>query len=140
MQPIQTLDQAQHSHRAAWDIQLPPSSLHSTHTRPIGTELKLNQVNALLRRLPDRPCCCTPGTWLGPQECTVTIASSSKCLIAKFHCFSQAGSGGSLRLYPFYGVRLEKKVLAQLVLWICYFHSLLDMVQTDQCIVFSHSL
>lgn len=64
MLPIQTLDQAHRSHRAAWDIQLPPSSLHSTLTRHTGTELHLNKVNALLLRLQDWPCCCLPGTWL----------------------------------------------------------------------------
>lgn len=38
------------------------------------------------------------------------------------------------------GVSLEEKVLAQFVLWVCYFHGLLDMVQTDQCVFFSDSL
>nr|XP_032621208.1 cyclin-dependent kinase 8 isoform X2 [Chelonoidis abingdonii] len=71
MLPIPTLDQAHRSHRAAWDIQLPPSSLHSTHIRHTGTELHLNNVNALLLMLWDWSCSCLPGTWLGPQECTV---------------------------------------------------------------------
>lgn len=61
-----------------------------------------------------------------------------KCPVAEFHHFSQIGVVAS-KLYLF-GVRLEKKVLAQFVLWVCYFHSLLDMVQTDRCIFFSDSL
>lgn len=56
MLPIPTLDQAHHSRRAAWDTQLPPSSLHSTHTRHIGTELHRNLVHALLRMLQGWPC------------------------------------------------------------------------------------
>lgn len=38
MLPTRTQDQAHHCPRAAWDIPLPPSSLHSTHTRPTATE------------------------------------------------------------------------------------------------------
>lgn len=53
MLPIPILDQAHHSHRAAWATQLPPSSLHSTHIRHTGTELRWNIVNALLLMLPD---------------------------------------------------------------------------------------
>lgn len=71
MLPTPTPDQAHHSHRAAWDIQLPPSSRHSTRTRRTGTELHPNNVNALLLMLQDRPRSCLPGTRLGPRECTV---------------------------------------------------------------------
>lgn len=39
MLPTRTQDQAHHCPRAAWDTPLPPSSLHSTHTRPTATEL-----------------------------------------------------------------------------------------------------
>lgn len=51
MLPIPTLDQAHHSHRAAWATQLPPSSLHSTRIRHTGTELRWNIVSALLLML-----------------------------------------------------------------------------------------
>lgn len=133
MLPTPTLDQAHHSHRAAWDTQLPPSSRHSTRTRHTGTELRPNIVNALLLTprawLHSR----LPGTRLGPPECTVqphlqrvrpprpTTLHGAEQWLPNCTCF---------------GVRLEKKVLAQFVLWICYFHSLLDMVQTDRCIFF----
>lgn len=71
MLPTPTPDQAHHSHRAAWDTQLPPSSLHSTRTRRIGTELRPNNVNALLLTLQAWLRGCLPGTRLGPPECTV---------------------------------------------------------------------
>lgn len=71
MLPTPTPDQAHHSHRAAWVIQLPPSSRHSTRIRRIGTELHPDTVNALLVMLQDRPHSCLPGTRLGPRECTV---------------------------------------------------------------------
>lgn len=71
MLPTPTPDQAHHSHRAAWDTQLPPSSLHSTRTRHIGTELRPNNVNALLLTLQAWLRGCLPGTRLGPPECTV---------------------------------------------------------------------
>ena len=61
-----------------------------------------------------------------------------RCPVAEFHRFSQIGVVASTLSLS--GVRLENKVLAQFVLWVCYFHSLLDMVQTDQCIFFSDSL
>lgn len=53
MLPTPTLDQAHHSHRAAWDTQLPPSSPHSTPTRRTGTEPRWNVVRALLPTLWD---------------------------------------------------------------------------------------
>lgn len=40
--------------------------------------------------------------------------------------------GGSFQVVPKFGVRLEKKSASTVVLWVCYFHSLLDRVQTDQ--------
>lgn len=38
MLPTRTQDQAHHCPKAAWDTPLPPSNLHSTHTRPTATE------------------------------------------------------------------------------------------------------
>ncbi|KAJ7409578.1 Cyclin-dependent kinase 8 [Willisornis vidua] len=63
MLPTPTPDQAHHSHRAAWGIQLPPSSRHSTPTRLTGTELHPSDVSALLLMLQDRPtaACLEPG-------------------------------------------------------------------------------
>lgn len=100
MLPIPILDQAHHSHRAAWATQLPPSSLHSTHIRHTGTELRWNIVNALLL------CCrtncaalCGNLVWAMRMYCTTTY---SKCPIAKFHHFSQTGVVAS-KLYLFWG-------------------------------------
>lgn len=50
------------------------------------------------------------------------------------------GPSGGSHVVPGFGVRLERKVLARFVLWICYFCSLLDMVQTDRCVFFSDGL
>ena len=68
----------------------------------------------------------------------VLCSHAVRCPVAEFHRFSQIGVVASTLSLS--GVRLEKKVLAQFVLWVCYFHSLLDMVQTVQCIFFSDSL
>ncbi|KAJ7395098.1 Cyclin-dependent kinase 8 [Pitangus sulphuratus] len=134
MLPTPTPDQAHHSHRAAWDIQLPPSSRHSTRIRLTGTELHPDDVDALLLMLQDRPrscACLEPG--LGHENVLYNHTSN----LSDHHDPPPATerSSGS-RIVPGFGVRLEKKVLAQFVLWICYFCSLLDMVQTDRCIFF----
>lgn len=92
---IPTLDQAHHSPRAAWDTQLPPSSLHSTHIRHIGTELCWS--------LSVHCCsCCRTGcgtrgnlVWAMRMYCTTT---SSQCPVAEFHQLSQIGVVAS-RLY-----------------------------------------
>lgn len=68
----------------------------------------------------------------------VLCSHAVRCPVAEFHRFSPIGVVASTLSLS--GVRLENKVLAQFVLWVCYFHSLLDMVQTDQCIFFSDSL
>lgn len=92
---IPTLDQAHHSPRAAWDTQLPPSSLHSTHIRHIGTELCWS--------LSVHCCsCCRTGwgtrwnlVWAMRMYCTTT---TSQCPVAEFHQLSQNGVVAS-RLY-----------------------------------------
>lgn len=136
MLPTPTPDQAHRSHRAAWDTQLPPSSRRSTRTRPTGTEL--HPVPSGRRRW-----CCRTGRAAACQEpalghrmyCTTTPPTVPPPRPTPCH-----GAGGGSHLVPGVGVRLEKKVLARFVLWICYFCSLLDMVQTDRCIFFSDSL
>lgn len=50
MLPTRTQDQAHHCPRAAWDTPLPPSNLHSTHTRPTATEPTLISPGARQRR------------------------------------------------------------------------------------------
>lgn len=125
---IPTLDQAHHSPRAAWDTQLPPSSLHSTHIRHIGTEpcwsLSVHCCS----------CCragCSPLREPGVDHENVLYN----------HIFTMSSSqvppvvtdwGGSFQVVPKFGVRLEKKSASTVVSWVCYFHSLLDRVQTDQ--------
>lgn len=69
MLPTPTPDQAHRSRRAAWGTQLPPSSLHSTPTRRIGTELRRTpsmHCRGAAGRLP-----LSAGAWDGPWECTV---------------------------------------------------------------------
>lgn len=101
---IPTLDQAHHSPRAAWDTQLPPSSLHSTHIRHIGTE----------------PC------WsLSVHCCSCCRADCSPLRepgvghenVPYNHIFTMSRSqvppvvtdwGGSFQVVPKFGVRLEK--------------------------------
>lgn len=68
MLPTPTPDQAHRSHRAAWGIQLPPSSRPSTRTRPTGTELPPDDVSALLLTLQDRPHSCLLEPALGHQN------------------------------------------------------------------------
>lgn len=99
MLPIPTLDQAHHSPRAAWGTQLPPSSLHSTHIRHIGTELRRNLVIALLLMLQGWLTALRGNlVWAVRMYCTTT---ASKCPIAKFHHFSQIGVVAS-KLYLFW--------------------------------------
>lgn len=71
MLPTPTPDQAHRSHRAAWGIQLPPSSRPSTPIRRTGTELHPRNARALSLMLRDRPRSCPPGARRGPRECTV---------------------------------------------------------------------
>lgn len=107
---IPTLDQAHHSPRAAWDTQLPPSSLHSTHIRHIGTELCWS--------LSVHCCsCCRTGCSI-LREPGVGHAN-----VLYNHIFTMSSSrvppvvtdwGGSFQVVPKFGVRLEMKVLAQL--------------------------
>lgn len=134
MLPTPTPDQAHRSHRAAWDTQLPRSSRRSTRTRPTGTEL--HPVPPALT-LQDRPRSCVPGARLGPEN---VLYNHTSHLSHRHDPPPATGPSGGSHVVPGFGVRLEKKVLARFVLWICYFCSLLDMVQTDRCIFFSDSL
>lgn len=100
MLPIPTPDQAHHSHKAAWDTQLPPSNLHSTHIRHIGTELRWNVVNALLLlMLQDWPCSSQwePGMGVG-MYCSTTYSKMSGSRVPPF---SQIGVVAS-KLYLFW--------------------------------------
>lgn len=78
--------------------------------------------------------------WATRMYCTTTPPT---CPAATTHPLPQRRVAAP-ESYLAFGVRLEEKVLAQFVLWICYFHNLLDMVQTDRCffllIFFSDSL
>lgn len=94
---------------------------------------------------PDAPLLsCSPAVpWVRRQHCATGLARRMYCTTTPPACPTAtpcAGPAGGSHLGPGFGVRLEKKVLAQFVLWICYFCSLLDMVQTDRCIFFSDSL
>lgn len=65
---------------------------------------------------------------------------AAECTVQPHLHPSHRHGAGRSHLVPGFGVRLEKEVLARFVLWICYFCSLLDMVQTERCIFFSDSL
>lgn len=115
MLPIQTLDQAHHNLRAAWDIRLPPSSLHSTPIRHIGTRVCTRKnVNALLLGLQDWACSRLPGAWLWNVLYNHTLTMSSSQVTHFSEC--RIPRGGFKRA----------QVLAQSILWICYFHSILE--------------
>lgn len=105
MLPTPTPDQAHHSHRAAWDIQLPPSSLHSTHIRHIGTELHPNNVSALLLMLQDcAAACLEPG--LGHKNVLYnhTFNTSDRQVPPPF----TEWSSGS-QIVPVFGLDLKRK-------------------------------
>ncbi|OXB55555.1 hypothetical protein ASZ78_006786 [Callipepla squamata] len=105
MLPTPTLDQAHRSHRAAWDIQLPPSSLHSTHIRHIGTELHPNNVSALLLMLQDcAAACLEPG--LGHKNVLYnhTFNTSDRQVPPPF----TEWSSGS-QIVPVFGLDLKRK-------------------------------
>lgn len=102
---IPTLDQAHHSPRAAWDTQLPPSSLHSTHIRHIGTELCWS--------LSVHCCSCCGAGCSSLREPGVGHAN-----VLYNHIFTVSNSqvppvvtdwGGSFQVVPKFGVRLERK-------------------------------
>lgn len=86
MLPTPTLDQAHRSRRAAWDTQLPPSSLHSTLIRPTGTELRWT-LSLHCRWAAGRPRAArAPGA--GPAG---VLCSRSRRPGAECHHFSQTG-------------------------------------------------
>lgn len=102
-----TPDQAHRSHRAAWDIQLPPSSRHSTRIRRTGTELHPHNVNALLLMLQDQPHSCLPGNlaWATRMYCKTTPPT---CPTATIHPLPQSGVVAP-KLYLFLGLDLKRK-------------------------------
>lgn len=86
---IPTLDQAHHSPRAAWDTQLPPSSLHSTPIRHIGTELcGVCQCTVVAHAAGLAAALGGNLVWAMRMYCTTT---SSQRPVAKFHQWSQLG-------------------------------------------------
>lgn len=137
MLPIPTLDQAHHSHRAAWDTQLPPSSLHSTHIRHTGTELHWNIVNALLLMLQNVLCSSLWEPGMGHENVLYNhIFQMSSSQVSPL--FTDWGSG--FQVVPILELDLKESASTVSVVDLLYFHSLLDMVQTDQCIFFNDSL
>lgn len=110
MLPTPTPEPAPRSRRAAWATPLPRSRRRSTRTRRTGTEPRARPP---ARRAPPRG----PGAARSRPPAPAPACRRSGQRRPRCTCF---------------GVRLEQKVLAQFVSWICYFHSLLDMVQTDR--------
>lgn len=113
--------------------QQPPQYSHQTHRYWAAP----GAAGTPALTLQDRPRSCVPGARLGPEN---VLYNHTSHLSHRHDPPPATGPSGGSHVVPGFGVRLEKKVLARFVLWICYFCSLLDMVQTDRCIFFSDSL